>query len=113
MGINWNGCPPIPLRYWRLRRRTRILLERHPNLYITSTVQGAHARGSYHYLGRAVDFGSNSPTNAPEKKAMRTCSEKWGNNWTELLGPLDYHVFSGHRYAGMYPGHGDHLHIAL
>src|SRR5512143_2837694 len=103
MGINWNCHPPIPITHWKLRRRTRILLERHPHLYITATTNGVHSRGSYHYQGRAVDFGSNAGDNGPEKKAMHTCREKWGTRWAECLGPLPWHIFSGNVYSGVYP----------
>lgn len=106
--IDWNGCRPIPVYRWRLRRRVRKLLEHHPNLFITQTYGGG-----LHSEGRAVDFGSGDPQNGPERKAMRTCKELWGYNWTELLGPLDWHVFRGTRYEGMYPDHDDHLHCAL
>lgn len=113
MAIDWNGHPPLPLYRVKLRRRIRWVLDRHPNLYITATTDGQHATGSYHYAKRAVDFGSNDPDNGPEKKAQQDLVEKFGYNFAELFGPKPFHVKNGQHLDGVYPGHGDHDHIAI
>lgn len=113
MAIDWHGCTPLPRTRLRLRRRIRWVLSRHPHLYITATTGGTHAAGSYHYLGRAVDFGSNDPNNGPEKKAYLDLHRKFGNHFTELFGPEPFYVKDGRRYRGQFPGHGDHIHMAL
>lgn len=113
MSIDWNGCPPLPLRRVRLRRRIKWVLARHPNLYITATTNGTHAPGSYHYSARAVDFGSNVADNGPEKKAYLDLRRKFGSHFTELFGPGDWYIKNGARYSGQFPGHTDHVHMAL
>ncbi len=110
--IDWNGCPPLPLRRRKLRRAARIAL-RH-GCYITATTNGVHAPGSYHYSGRAIDFGSSSASNAPEKKAQAAIYGKFGaRKFRELFGPKSFYVKNGVRLPGVFPGHSDHLHVAF
>lgn len=113
MSIDWNGCPPLPRTRIRLRRRIKWVLKRHPNLYITATTNGRHAPGSYHYSRRAVDFGSNRSNNGPEKKAYVDLHRKYDNHFAELFGPGSWYVKDGHQYSGQFPGHTDHVHMAL
>jgi hypothetical protein len=97
----------------------RWVLDRHPNLYVTSTTDGRHSRTSYHHAARAVDFGSDSPKNAPEARAQVSLFKKYGRRWSELLGPRNYPaVKDGQVYrqvegAPLEEVHDTHLHIAL
>jgi hypothetical protein len=110
--IDWNGCQPVPIYRRKLRRAARIAIAK--GCYITSTTGGVHSPGSYHYQGRAIDFGSSSASNAPEKRAQAALSKKFGNRkFAELFGPKKYYVKSGVRYSGTFPGHADHLHVAF
>jgi hypothetical protein len=111
--IDWNGCPPLPVTRVKLRRRTAAVLNAHPHLYITATTNGDHAAGSYHYLARAVDFGSNYANNGPEKKAYAWLKRIYGYAWAELFGPGNWYVKDGQIAAGQFPGHTDHVHIAV
>ncbi len=109
--INWHGHPPLPIYRIALRRRLAWVLNRHPNVYVTATTDGVHAAGSYHYQKRAVDLGSDDPQNEPEKKAFADLAARW-HSWAELFGPLGFYIKNGVRYSGMFPGHGDHTHLA-
>lgn len=110
--IDWNGCQPIPIYRRKLRRAARIAIKQ--GCYITSTTGGTHAPGSYHYFGRAIDFGSSSVSNSPEKRAQAAISRKIGNRKiAELFGPKNYWVKNGVRHSGTFPGHHDHLHCAI
>lgn len=110
--INWNGHMPISRRYRKLRRATRIAQKQ--GCYVTSTTDGTHAPGSYHYSGRAVDFGSSDPSNGPEKRAQERIANKIPHRKIkELFGPLPWYIKDGVRHSGQFPGHGDHTHAAI
>ena len=74
-------------------------------LHVNSTTGGRHAPRSYHYQGRAVDFGG-SPT------AMRQFYREMSRtNPTELF----YDPMGGIKHGrniGAIGGHGTHVHLA-
>jgi hypothetical protein len=74
-------------------------------LRVTSTTGGRHAPHSYHYQGRAADFGG-SPA------AMRQFyREMAGTNPTELFYDPAGGIKHG-RNIGAIGGHGNHVHLA-
>lgn len=110
--IDWNGCPPLPLYRRKLRRAARIAIKQ--GCYITATTNGVHSATSYHYRGRAIDFGSNDPQNGPEKRAQQRIYSKFGaRKLTELFGPKPFYVKDGVRISARFPDHGDHTHCAI
>lgn len=110
--INWNGCPPLPRSRRALRRAVRIALKK--GCYVTATTNGTHATGSWHYSQHAVDFGSGSSANTPEKEAQAAIRAKIpARKIKELFGPLPWYIKNGVVYDGAFPGHGDHTHIAI
>lgn len=94
-------------------------------LYVTSTVGGVHAPGSYHYRGEAVDFGSGQGTGYDAMDAFaawwaehpgyltelvhtrRTGYTGWfAKNYRRVLGILTY------GYATL-RAHRNHVHVAI
>jgi hypothetical protein len=109
--IDWNGYPPIKGR--TLRRCVRIAARQ--GLVVTSTTGGSHTPGSFHYSGRAVDMAG---TVAQMKKAQTAIAKEIGTeNIAELFGPHPWFIDNGARSrtadGGPFPGHGDHIHIAI
>jgi hypothetical protein len=83
-------------------------------LYVTSTTGGTHSPGSYHYSGRAVDFGSSGPGERPEIEAQNALANAFGDGYfAELFGPDGWYIKNGVRYSGTFPAHHDHLHVAV
>lgn len=74
-------------------------------LRITSTSGGRHARGSYHYRGRAFDAAG---THAQMSRFYR---EMAGTHPTELFYDPSGGIKHG-RNIGAIGGHRDHVHIA-
>lgn len=108
--IDWNGCEPLGSR--RLRKLARLVTV-DPQCYITSTTGGVHAPGSWHYLKRALDWGSNDPTNRAEGDLQNRMYERFGARFfLELFGPRDWYVKNRVRYTGQFPAHDDHGHGA-
>lgn len=74
-------------------------------LRITSTTGGRHARHSYHYQGRAIDF-------AGKPSAMRQFYRDMSHTHpTELF----YDPMGGMKHGhniGAIGGHGNHVHVA-
>ena len=109
--IDWNGYPP--LTYGKIKAAARVALEV-PGLYITSTTGGVHSPTSWHYKARAFDGGSNSSDEGPEKRAQQKLLDEFGAGYfAELFGPLSWHVKDGVVRSGTFPGHHDHLHVAV
>lgn len=110
--INWNGCPP--LNYKPLTKAVRFALHSADGLYVTATTNGTHSATSWHYKSRAVDFGSNGPGEDPEIEAQNALLNAFGAGYfAELFGPDSWYVKDGIVYSGVFPGHGDHLHVAV
>ena len=108
--IDWNGCPPLASR--RMRKIVRLVLAE-TDCYVTATTNGSHAPTSWHYHGRAVDFGSSDPQNRPEREAQDLLYRHLGSGFfLELFGPVDFYVKNGRRYSGQFPSHEDHDHAA-
>lgn len=77
------------------------------------TTGGRHAPGSYHYAGRAVDFGDAK--NSPEKlRALAAWARKNAPRIKEFFyDPLGWYIKDGKIIKGSIGGHGDHVHIAM
>lgn len=112
MRPDWNGHPKLSSK---ALRAALLAVNRHvPLLYVTATTDGVHASGSYHYQSRAWDGGSDRANNGPEKKAQKFLLDKYGpRHFKELFGPLPWYVKDGRVYPGVFPGHSDHLHVAI
>lgn len=109
--IDWRG--KAPLTHAPLLKAVRVALTV-SGLYVTSTNGGTHSTTSWHYQNRAVDFGSNDPSEAPEKKAQELLLKRFGAHYfAELFGPCDWYVKNGVKSSGTFPAHGDHLHVAV
>lgn len=111
--INWNGCPH--LGYRPLLKAIRLALDSADGLFITATTNGTHSPTSWHYKERAADFGSNGiHGEQPEIEAQNALLNAFGAGYfAELFGPDDFYVKDGVVYPGVFPGHSDHLHVAV
>jgi hypothetical protein len=109
--INWSG--KAPLTHKPLLRAVRVALEVE-GLYITSTTGGTHSATSWHYKARAFDGGSNGPGEIPEIRAQNRLLKEFGAGYfAELFGPDNWYVKNGVKCPGTFPGHADHLHVAV
>lgn len=108
--IDWNGCPPVGNR--RVRKLARMVTE-DPLCYITATTNGAHATTSWHYLKKALDWGSSDPTNRAEGRLADRMLARFGARFfLELFSPNNWYVKNGVKYSGQFPDHEDHGHGA-
>lgn len=111
MRVRWNGHPPLPRSRRKLRRAARI--GQRAGCYVTSTTDGVHSPGSFHYQRRAIDMGSADPTNRREALAQIRIRRKMGRRkFRELFGPAPWYVKDGVVRPGVFPAHDDHLHAA-
>lgn len=109
--VDWNGHPA--LTHPPLVKATRLALTV-PGLYVTATTDGTHSATSWHYKARAFDGGSNGPGETPEIEAQNRLLAKFGAGYfAELFGPDSWYVKNGTVYEGVFPGHSDHLHVAV
>ena len=109
--IDWQG--KTPLTFEPLLKAVRKALTVN-GLYVTSTNGGTHSTTSWHYQNRAVDFGSNSSSEGPEIEAQELLLKAFGASYfKELFGPAGFWVKEGVIHSGTFPGHGDHLHVAI
>jgi hypothetical protein len=79
------------------------------HMVVTATTDGTHAPGSWHYEGRAVDLWHSSVSTMIAFQNF--AAGKWPNA-LEIFGPDDFYIKDGRRYAGAFPDHGDHDHVA-
>lgn len=109
--IDWNGHPALTYPLLLKAIRTALVA---PGLYITSTTGGTHAPTSWHYSGKAFDAGSNAGDEEPEVIAQNLLLDTYGASYfAELFGPAGWYVKNGVFFRGTFPGHGDHLHVAV
>jgi len=117
--IDWNGCEPLPLSRRRARKAAKFILNRVDGLYISSTVR--YDSVTYHGPSqrRAIDFGSNDPSERPEREAQKLLLKKFGPGYfLELFGPdNDGWVKNGQVYTAsegefLETLHDDHSHMA-
>lgn len=80
--------------------------------YVTSTTGGTHAPGSYHYSGRAVDWGAGT-VSSMQDASNKTRDHFGDNHFTEFFSPCPWWIKYGNVYSGYFPGHGDHGHTAV
>ena len=102
--VNWNGHPSNVTA----QVREAALLANQHGLYVTSTTDLKHASGSWHYAGRAADFGG---TYSNMVAFQREAAKKWGGA-LEIFGPDAFYIKNGRLYNGHFPNHGDHVHVA-
>lgn len=75
---------------------------------------GKHAPTSYHYQGRAADFGAAGHSVAEMTGLFNALLGKYGSHLKELFyDPVGYYVKNGAKVSGAIGGHSDHLHVAL
>jgi hypothetical protein len=75
---------------------------------------GQHAHGSYHYQGRAADFGLAGHSVGQLKQLFAAFQGHFGSHIKELFfDPVGHYIKNGQSIRGAIGGHGDHLHIAL
>ncbi len=111
--IDWNGHEPLPLNRRKIRKALRWVLNNVEGVYVSSTVR--YDSVTYHGPSqrRAVDLGSDDPSEQPEKAAQRALLERFGAGYfLELFGPDGWYVKNGVKYSGVFPDHGDHDHLA-
>ena len=109
--IDWNGHPPLASNAAKKATRVALSID---GLYVTATTDGTHSATSWHYKGRAIDFGSNSGSEGPEIAAQQKLIRHFGSHYfRELFGPAPFYVKDGVKYSGVFPGHHDHLHLAV
>lgn len=92
-------------------------------LDVTSTRDGVHAPKSFHYEGRAVDFGSNRGfrpwTLQKLLRFQRREHTRHGKGYSELFGPSNYANRKWGRKIVLPEGsaietlHDNHVHIAI
>jgi hypothetical protein len=77
------------------------------------TTGGTHSPTSWHYKGRAVDFGDAK--NSPEKlRALSMWAKRNAPRVKELFyDPLGFYIKNGKIIKGSIGGHGDHVHLAM
>jgi TP901 family phage tail tape measure protein len=75
---------------------------------------GKHVAGSYHYQGRAADFGSAGHSVGEMTGLFNALRQRFGSHIKELFyDPIGYYIKNGARVPGAIGGHSDHVHIAL
>lgn len=77
------------------------------------TTGGKHSPNSWHYQGKAVDFGD--ATNSPKKLiAFANWAKQNPGMFRELFyDPLGWYIKNGEIHQGGIGGHGNHLHAAV
>jgi hypothetical protein len=75
---------------------------------------GKHAPGSYHYQGRAADFGDAGHSPAEMMRLFNAIEARYGAQLKELFYDKSGHyIKNGKVIPGQFGGHGDHIHAAL
>lgn len=109
--IDWNDHPHLTFEPLLKAIRKALTVE---GLYVTATSDGNHTPTSWHYKERASDFGSDKSDESPEIKAQNLLLKTFGASYfRELFGPAGWYVKDGVLKPGTFPGHGDHLHVAV
>ena len=110
--IDWNGHPALADA--NVKKCAQVALAANGDLFITATSDGVHTPTSYHYQHMAFDAGSSGRYGEqPEIDAQEALLAKFGAGFfRELFGPAGWYIKNGVKYAGTFPGHGDHLHCA-
>lgn len=85
-------------------------------LIVTSTTGGTHSATSFHYRRLAIDFGVVAAlVGTSEARVREVAFQNWlDKNFprsSEIFGPDGHYIKNGVRYAGMFPDHGDHVHV--
>lgn len=109
---DWNGHTPV------LGAVGEFLVKKAAEfgLVVTATTDGQHASTSYHYLALAIDFGVVAAlVGTSEARTREIAFQNWLDkafpHSAEIFGPDSHYIKNGVRYAGMFPDHGDHVHI--
>lgn len=103
-----------PELHAKVRHAVAIILTQFPELTITSTTGGNHVANSYHYRGMAADLaGANMDAiGSWIAKHMTPMLTEGIHNPT--LAVNGGHAVNGPSfYAAVWPGHKDHIHIAV
>ena len=108
---------------WRMKRV--VVRGVNHGLKVTSTTGGVHAPGSYHYRGRAVDFGHQRPGTAEARRELVAFQKselsryrRWRQH-KEIIGPDNGAiVLRGYETdlsegTALEQAHDNHVHIAI
>lgn len=109
---DWNGCTPV------LGAMGEAIVKQANamGLVVTSTNGGTHSPGSYHYSNLAIDFGvAGALIGTAEARTREIAFQNWLDkaypHSAEIFGPDSHYIKNGQRYGGMFPAHGDHVHV--
>lgn len=87
-------------------------------LTVTSTTEGNHVKNSYHYQGRAADFGGDPRKMAAMQKAALANPREWTELFYTGPGAAPYYIKNGTVYPvskldpSVAANHRDHVHAA-
>jgi len=85
---------------------------------VTSTTHGNHVKGSYHYKGRAVDFGGSPQGMAALARAALSHPQDFVEMFYTGPGHPGFYIKNGKAYPlssldrSVYANHHDHVHLA-
>ncbi len=110
-----------------MKRNPFKVLEKKFKLHRTSgdhDAPGVHAEGSFHYRHaswggvQAYDYGTSVNDMGTLKAVGQYIKVAHpelyaGKKVRELFGPFDFHIKNGVVHKGAFPGHRDHVHLAL
>jgi hypothetical protein len=111
---------------WRMKRV--VVRGVNAGLKVTSTTGGTHAPGSYHYQGRAVDFGHVRPGTAEARRELVKFQKSELSRFRRRLSPVRHKeilgpdnqaiVLRGYETdlsegTGLEQAHDNHVHVAI
>jgi hypothetical protein len=100
-----------------IRKAALSVLEKYPQLVVTSTTSGGHAKNSYHYKGEAVDIGG--PAAIMNAAAQWIARSTLGRQLTEGIHNPGLSIKDGRRVspgfwgATTWAAHANHIHLAV
>lgn len=102
---------------WRVKRA--IVRGVNRGLYVTSTTDGTHAPGSYHYSGRAVDMGANTRAKMVSHQLAELKRFRRWHRHKEIIGPDNRAIVLRGAETDLAEGtsleqmHDNHVHVAF
>lgn len=102
---------------WRCKRA--IVRGVNAGLYVTSTTDGGHAPGSYHYQGRAVDMGGRTREKMVRFQLAELKRYRRWHKHREIIGPDNAGIVLRGAEVDLSEGtpleqmHDNHVHVAF